>query len=105
MDITALLEFKRVLKSHVLLAVSAPNAALAVRIPLRLTYWMTRPLGQYRYFAFLDYSRHAWSGKCLAATLESCGLVPMRIVPFGSLDLFGLRLSITPSLLMAVAEK
>jgi 2-polyprenyl-6-hydroxyphenyl methylase/3-demethylubiquinone-9 3-methyltransferase len=101
----ALLEFNRVLHSRGVLAVSAPHSALAVRIPMRLIYWLTRPRGKRRSFRFLDHSRHAWSGKSLAATLELCGFVPKQIVPFGRLDLLGIRLSSTPSLLMAIANK
>jgi 2-polyprenyl-3-methyl-5-hydroxy-6-metoxy-1,4-benzoquinol methylase len=102
----ALLEFKRVLNAQGLLAVSAPHSAPAVRIPMRLIYWLTRPFGKHRLFTFLDHSRHAWSGKSLAAMLKSCGFVPKEIVPFSKLDRpFGIRLPATPSLLMAIALK
>jgi 2-polyprenyl-3-methyl-5-hydroxy-6-metoxy-1,4-benzoquinol methylase len=103
--IAALREFNRMLTSRGVLAVSAPHSAPSVRIPMRLVYWLTRPLGRHRSFTFLDHSRHAWSERSFAATLKSCGLAPDTIVPFGRLDLCGVRLSATPSLLMAIAKK
>jgi SAM-dependent methyltransferase len=103
--IAALREFRRMLTSRGLLAVSAPHSAPTVRIPMRIVYWLTRPLGRRRSFTFLDHSRHAWSEKSFATTLKSCGLAPETIVQFGRLDLCGVRLSATPSLLMALAKK
>ena len=97
----ALKEFHRVLRPGGIVLASIPNAALSVRIPLRLGYWMTRWMGQRRLFSFLDHSRHVFTTNGFAQLLRENGFEPEVIRDFGKIRLpIGVDLPIASSLLM-----
>lgn len=80
-------EFHRLLKPQGVLLASVPNSALSVRIPLRLAYWLTWPLGRKRMFRFLDYSVHSYSMTGFSNLLRLTGFSPERMAQFGELGL------------------
>jgi ubiquinone/menaquinone biosynthesis C-methylase UbiE len=103
---TTLEEYARLLKSGGVLVVSVPHAAPAVRIPLKLMYWLTLALGKYRLYEFLDYSRHSFTFASLSRLLSSVGFTSIHVVDFGTLRRpFGVRLPFPGALLMARAVK
>jgi len=100
----ALREFHRLLKPGGVLIASVPNSALSVRIPLKLVYWLTRPLGRKRMYAFLDYSKHCYSMAGFAKLLRHAGFAPEDMIEFGDLGLPLIRVQ-SPDLIMALARR
>lgn len=101
----ALREFHRLLKPEGVLLASIPNSALSVRIPLRLVYWLTRPLGHKRMYRFLDYSVHCYSMAGFGDLLRLTGFSPERMVGFGDLGLPLTRVLSARPLIMARASR
>lgn len=101
----ALREFHRLLKPGGALLASVPNSALSVRIPLKLIYWFTRPLGRKRMYPFLDYSKHCYSMAGFAELLRHTGFSPERMIEFGSLGLPLMRVQSHRPLIMALASR
>jgi len=103
---SALKEFRRLLKPGGLLLVSVPNGALSVRLPLKLIYWLTRPLGKRRRVAYLDHSKHSYSTTQLEGTLSRGGFAVERMVKYGRFVLpFGIPASRSGILIMALTRK
>ena len=100
----ALREFRRITKPAAVLALSAPHSAASVRIPLRIVYWLTMPLGNKRLCTFLDHSKQAFSAESLHRLLAAGGFQTSRIIAFGSLDLPIFAIG-KGSLLMALAAR
>jgi 2-polyprenyl-6-hydroxyphenyl methylase/3-demethylubiquinone-9 3-methyltransferase len=98
-------EFLRVLKPGGLLCLSVPNANPLARIPLRLIYWMTMPLGKRRMFTYLDHSKQTYTTKSLKALLVNSGFSPGKIAAFGTITFYDHPVSPAPSLFMALAAK
>jgi len=102
----ALEEFHRVLKPGGIVLASVPNRALSVRIPLISLYWLTRPLGTKRRFAYLDHSKHSYSATEFSCVLGRNGFGTEHVVEFGRLGLpFGMTVSRSGSLLMVLARR
>lgn len=101
----ALREFHRVLKSSGTLVASVPNSALSVRIPLKVVYWLTMPLGRKRWYTFLDYSKHCYSIAGFAEILRCSGFSPQRMIEFGDLGLPKIRVHTAGPLIMALAKR
>lgn len=98
--------FHGLLKPGGTLIASVPSSAPSVRVPMRLLYWLTRPLGRKRWYSFLDHSKHSFSPRGFAEVLGSCGFVVERTVRYGPVDLpFGMRLPSSGTLIVALARK
>lgn len=99
-------QFARLLKLGGVLLVSVPHAAPSVRIPLRTLYWLTVPLGKFRLYRFLDYSKHCYSISGISELLSRCGFAPTRVVDFARINFYlPLKLRFPGALLMAEAIK
>jgi 2-polyprenyl-3-methyl-5-hydroxy-6-metoxy-1,4-benzoquinol methylase len=97
----ALREFRRLIRPGGIMFASVPNAALSVRAPLWLTYWMTRPLRQRRLFTYLDHSRHCFTERGIAQLLRKNGFALDATQQFDRIRLpFGFYLSPAGALLM-----
>lgn len=103
---STLKEFHRLLKPGGVLLASVPNGAMSVRIPLKLVYWLTRPLGKRRRVAYLDHSRHCYSGAQFSNLLGRTGFSAERMVEFGRFVLpLGIPASRSGILIMAFTRK
>jgi ubiquinone/menaquinone biosynthesis C-methylase UbiE len=102
----ALKEFHRLLKANGTLVASVPNRAASVRVPLKLVYWLTRPLGKRRCLTYLDHSRHRYTATQFSLLLQRHGFASERMIEYGELELpFGVRVSISGILIMALTQK
>jgi 2-polyprenyl-6-hydroxyphenyl methylase/3-demethylubiquinone-9 3-methyltransferase len=102
----ALDEFRRILKPNGTLAISMPNGATSVRVPLLLVYWLTRPLGNRRWYTFLDHSKHSYHREEFALFLGNNGFRTKEIVECGGLGLpLGIKVSNSGTLLWALTTK
>jgi ubiquinone/menaquinone biosynthesis C-methylase UbiE len=79
----ALGELRRLLKPNGLLLVSVPNAHPIARWPMLTIYWLTKRLGRWRWFQFLDYSKHSYSELRFRRLLSSCGFRVAAVRTFG----------------------
>jgi ubiquinone/menaquinone biosynthesis C-methylase UbiE len=79
----ALVELWRLLKPNGLLLVSVPNAHPIARWPTLTIYWLTKHLGRWRWFQFLDYSKHSYSELQFRRLLNSCGFCVEAVRTFG----------------------
>lgn len=79
----ALVELWRLLKPNGLLLVSVPNAHPIARWPILTIYWLTKRLGRWRWFQFLDYSKHSYSELRFCRLLNSCGFGVEAVRTFG----------------------
>jgi 2-polyprenyl-3-methyl-5-hydroxy-6-metoxy-1,4-benzoquinol methylase len=79
----ALVELKRLLKPKGLLLVSVPNAHPIARWPMLTIYWLTKHLGRWRWFQFLDYSKHSYSELRFCHLLNTCGFRVEAVRTFG----------------------
>jgi 2-polyprenyl-3-methyl-5-hydroxy-6-metoxy-1,4-benzoquinol methylase len=98
-------EFHRLLRPGGALLASVPNSALSVRVPLKLVYWLTRPLGRKRMYRFLDYSKHCYSMSSFSELLRQNGFWPERMIEFGDLGLPLTRGQSHRPLIMALASR
>jgi len=79
----ALVELRRLLKPKGLLVVSVPNAHPIARWPMLTIYWLTKHLGRWRWFQFLDYSKHSYSELRFRRLLNVCGFRFEAVRKFG----------------------
>jgi len=79
----ALVELRRLLKPKGLLLVSVPNAHPIARWPMLAIYWLTKHLGRWRWFQFLDYSKHSYSELRFRRLLNTCGFRVEAVRTFG----------------------
>jgi SAM-dependent methyltransferase len=102
----ALKEFYRLLKPGGVLLASVPNRAMSVRIPLKLVYWLTRPLGRARCFTYLDHSKHSYSAVQFGDLLRRSGFDVERVVEYSRFVLpFGIPASRSGILIMALSRR
>lgn len=103
---SALKEFARLLTAGGLAIISAPHAAISVRIPLKMIYWLTMYFRDRRRYEFLDYSLHSYRKDGLTKLLSSAGFLPEKVVEFGTINLpFRFRSPFPGALLMSRAVK
>jgi 2-polyprenyl-6-hydroxyphenyl methylase/3-demethylubiquinone-9 3-methyltransferase len=79
----ALQEFCRVTRKGGLLLASVPNSHFLTRLPVLTLYWLTKSLGRFRQFSFLDHSEWAYSVESFSELIHRCGFVPSQHRKYG----------------------
>ena len=100
----ALAELHRVIKKGGLLAISVPSSHPFARWPVRAIYWLTKPLGGWRQFAFLDHSKFAYSPTQFSGVLQNSGFAREGLRKFGAVRFRKIRVTGAATMLMFLAK-